>query len=290
MAIATDGGRWADGLGAFARTCSVFLRKTVLGDYGKRERRLLDDRIVAATGLRFDPLRRIARNDRRMIEAGFGLAGGLLEATKVDESTGEPEATYRFQAGRQAVEFLIEWPLSGAEDWTGVLNEESPWPIGPDQLFQRGTASAMGCDEWLGQQLVLFDGKGILLKETIRTVVNFEGAYSIDVGRLAAVGGERKSAAASNPAPHILNAVTFCGVGYAHPIMIESALYLYGKLLDASSIERPSGDIYTVTPGVACSPEQAESARPDWVKFHGGMMVSFSAAPRVIRHGIRAVR
>ena len=70
---------------------------------------------------------------------------------------------------------------------------------------------------------------------------------------------------------------------------IECALYLYEKLLDESSIERPSGDIYSVTPGVACSPEQAESPRPDWVRFEGGMMVSFSGVPRVVSHKIKAV-
>ena len=288
LAPATDGGRWADGLAAFARTCSVFLRKTVLGDYGKRERRLLDDRVVDETGLRFDPLRRIARNERRTIECGFGVAGGYLKATKLDGITREPEATYGFRAGAQGVELSIEWPLPGAADWTGVPSEESPWPISPEQLFRKGAGPAMSCDDWLGQQVVLFDGKGISLREMIRTVVNFEGAHSIDVGRLAMVEGERKSRAAANPAPHILNAVSFCGVRYAHLVVIESALYLYEKLLGAGSIERPGGDIYTVTPAVACSPEQAASVRPDWVRFQGGMMVSFSPAPRMIRHRIRA--
>ena len=129
---------------------------------------------------------------------------------------------------------------------------------------------------------------GISLKEIIRTVVNFEGAHSIEVGRLAVVEGEA-SRTATNPSPHILNALTVCGIRYAHLIVIECALYLYEKLLDESSIERPSGDIYKVTPGVACSPEQAESPRPDWVKFLGGMMISFSNVPNVVRHEIKAV-
>ena len=78
----------------------------------------------------------------------------------------------------------------------------------------------MNCDDWLGQQVVLFDGKGISLKEIIRTVVNYEGAHSIDVGRLATVEGEQPSKAATNPAPHILNAVTMFGITYAHLIVI----------------------------------------------------------------------
>ena len=112
---------------------------------------------------------------------------------------------------------------------------------------------------------------------------------SIDVGRLAVVEGEAASRAAANPAPHILNAVTVCGIRYAHLIVIECGLYLYEKLLHESSIERPSGDIYKVTSGVACSPEQAVSPRPDWVKFQGGMMISFSGMPKVVSHKIRAV-
>ena len=123
----------------------------------------------------------------------------------------------------------------------------------------------------------------------IRTVVNFEGAHSIDVGRLAVVEGEVASRAAKDPAPHILNAVTVCGIRYAHLIVIECALYVYEKLLDESSFERPNGDIYMVTPGVACSPDQAESPRPDWVKFQGGMMISFSDVPNLIWHKIKAV-
>ena len=131
-----------------------------------------------------------------------------------------------------------------------------------DQLFETSADSSMSCDDWLGQQVVLFNGKGISLKEMIQTVVNYEGAHSIDVGRLATIEGETVSPAARNPAPHILNAITVFGIRYAHLIVIECALYLYEKLLNESSIKRPYGDIYKATVGVACSPEQAESPRP----------------------------
>ena len=284
-----DGNRWAHALGPFARICSVFLRKTVLGDHDRRETRLLDDRVLGSIGLRFDRLRKIPRDRRREIDFGFGLAGGILQMTRLDDQTREPQATYRFRAGPQEAKLSIEWPLPGAADWTGVPSEEAPWLVSADQLFQTSAGSGLSCDEWLSQQVVLFDGKGISLKEMIRTVVNFEGAHSINVGRLATVEGEQASKAATNPAPHILNAVTVCGIRYAHLIVIECALYLYEKLLDESSIEQPSGDIYKVTLGVACSPEQAESSRPDWVKFQGGMMISFSDVPKVVHHKIKAV-
>ena len=284
-----DGNRWAHALGAFARTCSVFLRKTVLGDRDRRETRLLDDRVLGSIGLQFDRLRKIPSDRRREIEVGFSLTGGFMEVTKLDDHTREPQATSRFRAGPQGLKLSIEWPLPGAADWTGVPSEEAPWLVSADQLFQASTGSSLSCDEWLGQQVVLFDGKGISLKEMIRTVVNFEGAHSINVGRLATVEGEVPSRAATNPAQHILNAVTVCGIRYAHLIVIECALYLYEKLLDESSIKRPSGEIYKLTPAVACSPEQAESPHPDWVKFQGGMMISFSDVPKVIRHKIKAV-
>ena len=99
--------------------------------------------------------------------------------------------------------------------------------MSPEQLFQMGTGSGLSFDQRLGQQVVLFDGKGISLKEMIRTVVNFEGAHSIDVGRLITVEGEASSTAAKNPAPHILNGVTLCGIRYAHLIVIECAVCQY---------------------------------------------------------------
>ena len=157
---ANDRSRWTRVLAAFGRTCSVFLRKTVLGDFDKRGTRLLDDRVLDSTGLRFDRLRRIPRDKRRWIEVGFGLTGGGLEITKLDDRTHEPEATYRFRAGPQSVEFAIEWPLPGAADWTGVPCENSPWAVSPDQLFRTADDSGLSCDEWLGQLVVLFDGKG----------------------------------------------------------------------------------------------------------------------------------
>lgn len=289
LSAVRDGNRWPLALSAFARTCSVFLRKTVLGDYDRRETRLLDDHVLRSTGLSFDRLRRIPRDGRRDIEVGFGLTGGFLQITKKDEQTGEPEKTYCFRAGPQELRLAIEWPLPGAADWTGVSSAETPWLVNPEQLFQTTANSGVSCDEWLGQQVVLFDGKGISLKEMIRTVVNFEGAHSINVGRLAVSEGETPTGAVANPAPHILNAVTVCGIRYAHLIVIECALYLYDKLLDVKSIPRPIGDIYTVILGVACPPEQAESPRPDWVQFQGEMMISFSGAPTVLAHRIKAV-
>ena len=117
--------------------------------------------------------------------------------TRLDDHTREPQATYRFRAGPQEVKLSIEWPLPGAADWTGVSSEEAPWPISADQLFRMSTATDLSCDEWLAQQVVMFDGKGISRKEIIQTVATFEGAHSIDVDRLSAVEVEETEQAGS---------------------------------------------------------------------------------------------
>ena len=290
LAEKADGERWAAVVAAFARSCSVFLRKTVLGDFGRRETRLLDDRLLNELGLRFHRLRKIPRDQRRRIQLGFGITSGMMAATKLDDKTLEPEKTYLLRAGPQSLEVAIEWPLPGAAGWSGPPSDERPWLLSPDQLFRADREPDMSCDEWLDQQVVLFDCNGISLREIIRTVVNFEGAHSINTSRLSTIEGEKPSPAAAKPAPHILNAVTLFGIRYAHLIVIESAMYLYDTLLDQDSIVRPKGEIYSVKLGVECTRDQAESPQPDWIRFQGTMMMSFSNAPTVIRHEICAVK
>lgn len=288
LAEVGDGERWAATAATFARACSVFLRKTVLGDFGRRETRLLDDRLLDELGLRFHRLRKIPQDKRRRIEVGLAMDAVNMAATKLNDVTLEPEKTYIFHAGRQSLEVAIEWPLPGAASWTGTPSEEEPWLAGPDQLFGMDEEPEMNCDEWLGQQVVLFDGKGISLKAIIQTVVNFEGAHSVDTSRLFAVEGEKRSRAAANPAPHILNAVTLFGIRYAHLIVIESAMYLYDVLSKHDAIERPKGERYSVNLRVECTSEQAESPNPVWLQFQGSMAVSFVSTPMLIRHEIRA--
>ena len=79
------------------------------------------------------------------------------------------------------------------------------------------------------------------------------------------------------------------GIPYAHLIVIETALYLYEKLLTESSIAPPDGDIFQLTLGLTCTPEQADFSQPDWLNFQGGMMISFSDRPNLVKHTIRAV-
>ena len=283
-----DGAQMAQALRAFARTCSLFLRKTVLGDHGRRETRLLDDRVLATMDSPFARLRKIPASERREIRVSLGHAGAVMELTKLDDNTLQPQTTHLLRAAPQKLELLVEWPLPGAALWTGVPSEEEPWQVNHEQLFDMNARSGLGCDEWLGQQVVLFDGKGVSLKEIVRTVANYEGAHSINVGRLSAPEGEVPSQATKNPTPHLLNSMCLFGIPYLNLIVIESALHLYRRLLSEHSIQRPGGEIFIATPALVCAPDQAQSPQPDWLRFEGHLMVSFSPTPTVIRHSIRA--
>ena len=285
-----QGEEWTATIAALARACSIFLRKTVLGDFGKRETRLLDDDVFDALGLCLHRLVNIPRDMRRRIRVEFGgIQRGELRITKLNDETLEPERTYTAPVGPQSLEIVIDWPLPGAIGWTGVPTGESPWQVAPEMLFRLDEKPRKNCDEWLGQQVVRFDDRGISLKEMIQTVVNYEAAHSLSTSRLATFEGEKQTKAARNPAPHILNALTFCGIRYAHLVVIESAMYLYNALLDNESVTRPKGDIYSMKLGVACDTDQSESPTPDWACFQGTMIVAFDNARTIIRHEIRPV-
>ena len=285
-----QGEEWATSIAALARACSIFLRKAVLGDFGRRQTRLLDDDVLDALGLRFHRIVTIPRAWRRPIRIEFGgIRGGTLYLTKLNDDTGEPERTYTAPIGPQTLEIVIQWPLPGARGWTGVPTAQQPWQIAPEMLFRLDQQPAMDCDEWLGQQVVRFDNRGISLKEIIQTVVNFEAAHSVNTSRLATSGGAVPTKAARNPTPHILNAVTFCGIRFAHLVVIESAMYLYEALLDNKSVARPKGDLYRMKLGVAWDCDRNESETPGWARFEGTMMVVFHNAPTVTRHEIGPV-
>lgn len=149
----------------------------------------------------------------------------------------------------------------------------------------------MSCDDWLGQQVVLIDGKGIALAKILRTVASFQGAHSLDVGRLAAVGSGKLSKAAKEPHVHIVRNLGIAGAGYMDLIAVETALYLYMLLLAEPSIDRPSGDLYSVIPAFRCPPvEDAHSTNPSWLSNLGAMTLIFTPNPGIEVHRIRAPR
>ena len=284
-----DGKGMAQTVAALARTCSLFLRKLVLGEARKPEARLLDDSVLASLDMRLQPVRNIPRNRRRIVETEFRVDRVFMEATKLDEVSGEPVARYRAAGGVQGLRILVEWPLPGMADWIEAPSEGSRWQLCAEELFDTSSDRSMRCGDWLGQQVVIFDGKGITLQELIRTIANYDGAHAVNVGRLAVVDGETLSQAAKKPKIHILRNITFFGVGYAELVVVEAALYLYERLLDEPSIARPSGETFVVKPEFECPVEQAGASRPSWLGYRGGLMVSFAARPGIVRHTIRCV-
>lgn len=193
-----EGREMAQMLGAFARICSVFLRKLVLGNRGKGNSRLLNKTVMESLNFDFQPLRRIEMERRRTIETGFGVGGGFMELTKVDDPGLGPASTYRLPFAPHDLNIAIEWPLPGAADWVGLPSESEPWTLSADQLFDTGSTRAMNCDDWLGQQVVNFDRTLISLKEIIQTVANLEGAHAINIDPLVSVAGDKSLKAARN--------------------------------------------------------------------------------------------
>ena len=66
--------------------------------------------------------------------------------------------------GPQRLSFAVEWPLTGMADWLSQPTPVDAWKIRPEALFDTGSNPSPDCDAWLGQQLVLFDDRGITLK------------------------------------------------------------------------------------------------------------------------------
>ena len=80
-----DGAELAQMIATLARTCSVFLRKLVLGEARDRGARLLDDGVLASLNLGLQPLRKIPKDRRRTVETGCRLDRVFMLATRLDE-------------------------------------------------------------------------------------------------------------------------------------------------------------------------------------------------------------
>ena len=130
----SDRGRWG---GALARACSVFLRKMVIGDWNDPSTRLLDDSVVRTFGIGFDRLRRIPA-ERRTLEVGISMQGGMVALRKLDEATGRPEATVSLPMAPHALRIAIEWPLPGTAGWTVAPTEDRPWTVARGRVIRFG--------------------------------------------------------------------------------------------------------------------------------------------------------
>ena len=281
-----DRGQWSAPL---ARACSVFLRKMVIGDRNDSATRLLDDSVVLMFGIDFDKLRRIPA-ERRTLNVGMSMQGGTVAMQKLDEATGRREATVSLSIAPHTLSIAIEWPLPGAASWTAPPTEDRPWTMAPGELFELEGEERLDCSGWLGQQLVMFDQRGITLKDVIRTVATYEGAHSINVSRLLQAEGKQTKGPFRNPERHILDNVTVFGMKYTHIVVIECALYLYEMLADGEHIKRLGGKEWRLRPSfVTLEKNEFFSAKLDWLGFAGGLILSIGTAERSITHRIRAV-
>ena len=166
-------------IGAFSRASSIFLRKMIIEESNLR---LLDSEICKSLELKFHKLNKIPLSNRKKLDIVKSIDGGALRLSKLDEQTLLPDAIYNLPINPFKLTISIEWPLPGSASWTEnpVLN--NPWQVRAEELFDTNSSPQLDCDQWLGQQLIMFDNKGISLKEAIRIVANTEGAHSTSVG------------------------------------------------------------------------------------------------------------
>ena len=267
----------------------MFLRKMVLGD--DRNPRLLDEDTCRVAKLGFDKVRGLSGDRRTLTIVPVDVAGGYIQATKRDEETDEAKESYLIPIGPQRLSIAIEWPLLGMADWLSEPAPEAPWEMRPEGLFGSQPNLRLDCDPWLGQQLVMFDNRGITLKDIIRVTVNTEGAHSPPLQRLSLPEGAEDKArfrVVKDREIHILSHITVCGVRYTHAIVIETALYLYGELIGTEPIDHPEG--VENTPVLAFLPSDVFSPDQGWLSFAGGLAMSLGGADQSISHSVRAPR
>ena len=279
--------RLADTAASLARHCSIFLRKMVLND--GHNQRLLDDEFCRAVALRFDKLRRISSERKTLILVPIDVSGGFSQITKLNEETLQPESVYGILVGSQRLSFDIQWPLPGMADWRYQPTPENPWRIRPEELFDSQSDPSPDCDAWLGQQLVIFDNRGITLKDVIRVVANTEGAHSPPVGRLSLPRGDNDKTrfrVIRDGDIHILSHIMVSGVRYSHAIVIETAMHLYRKLTRNESVSTPEGTGEILQWSIA--PETVFSAKQNWLRFDGGLAMSLGGREQAISHRVRA--
>ena len=234
--------RLVDKAASLARHCSIFLRKMALND--NHNRRLLDEAFCQGAGLRFDRIRRIAGDRRTLTLVPVQSFGGFIQLTKLNEETLQPEAIHGIPMGSQRLSFDVQWPLPGMATWRSQPTPGSPWKIRPEELFDSQSSPSPDCDTWLRQQLVMFDNRGITLKDIIRVIANTEGAHSPPVERLSLPQGDKdrtRFRVTRDGDIHILGHIMVSGVRYSHAIVIEAAMYLYRQLTRNESISTPEG-------------------------------------------------
>ena len=287
--VVNEGVNLRQSTAAFARACSIFLRKTVIGDQNDRGTRLLDDEFCQETDFGFDRLRSISGKRETLFAARWTVGRSFLRVTRLGNTDSEPNVTRIIPVGPQRLEISVEWPLPGMADWVKQPTDENPWVISMEELFEMSSNSKLGCDNWLGQQLVLLDGKGITLKDVIRVTANSEGAHSSSISSLSKAQGDEDKASSrilKDRNTYFLSGIRIYGVKYSHAIVIETALYLYIELARRILGDHPEGG--REIPLLCFTPKDVFSPDQQWLRFDGGSYLPFGGAGQVIAHRIRA--
>ena len=185
---------------------------------------------------------------------------------------------------------VVEWPLPGTASWTEVPNEEFLWTIAPEELFDLENEKKIDCNQWLGQQVVMFDDRGITLKDILRMVATYEGSHSINVSRLLEVEGEETNKPSKTPERHILHNIAVLGMKYTHILVVECALYIHEMLVKSGHVKHVDEDRLKLRLSLdtTVSPDSF-FVNPDWLRFTGGLILAFRASELAISHRIRAV-
>lgn len=281
----SDRGRW---VAALARACSMFLRKMVIGDRDDASTRLLDDSVVETLGISFDRVRQIPA-ERHLIELRKSVHGGMMKFEKLDDDTLLPEATVSLPIAPHELVISVEWPLPGAAGWTNAPTRECLWTVAPEELFDLECKEKLDCSRWLAQQLVMFDRRGITLKDVIRMVATYEGAHSLDASRLLQAADKKVSGRFKTPERHILDNITVFGMKYTHVVVIACALYLHEMLAKAGHIPRPPDKRSRLRLSFGTTdPNDFFSESQDWLRFAGGLILGFGTGERKFAHRIRA--
>ena len=286
----TQSGQFTRSVAALARACSVFLRKMVLGDRNNKATRLLDDDVCESMGLKFHKLVKVT-GDRKPIDISFSLVGGYVNATKKNEETLLPEYTISIPIGPQKLNITVEWPLPGMSNWVDDPNDESAREMRVEELFDLVAEPTLSCSEWLSQQLVLFDSRGIALREVITTIVNTEGAHSVGGGRLRTRKNEKPQEFTRRQRLNILNNITFGSVKYNHIVVIESALYLYERMMQHRVAQGEAKGYYM--PVICVIPDVLGSlspANPRIMGFEGGLILGLGGLEQIVSMKIRATK
>ena len=254
-----------------------------------RNTRLLDDDIWQKAGLGFGRIRKIPCNRKTCVFEPFNMIQGSFQITKLDEETSEPEATQVLPIGPQRLRFVVEWPLSGMADWLKQPTSDAPWQIRWEGLFESQSSKELDCDQWLGQQLVIFDNSGITLNDIIKVMADTEGAHSPPKDRLMLTDGIEDKArfrVVKDYKIHILSHITVWGVRYSHAIVIQAAMYLYHKLAKSTCCGKWEGDVIILDLGG--EHEDVFSPAEKWLWFDGGLMLTLQEKGQSITHRVRA--